>query len=303
VSLFILTAISLVVGAIFLIKKIWLLIAVQVFAWFFMLYSLLDWMPNYRFHVHIMPILFTLIALGVVKAIGRLGRRRVIYGRLAALVFFLMGFKYIETNIGMDKEGGYYEGIASSKKPSGWLSKVPDNVRTGIWPELMREALFLIENTDPGMTVGMRDIGFPGFIGNCRVYDQILLIDKEARAWQRALKMKKGKEIRNYVFGQYRRNLVAAAPDFFLYPVHGGEMKNMDKMYDEYLNDHMDKIKTLAYGEEKIVYYRKKGLKRKLSPEEVILKYEKMVKEHPGYPAFRNRLEELRKSVGKNDET
>jgi hypothetical protein len=305
--LFFILVISLVVGIWSLGKRIWLLISLQLFGWFFILYTLLDWMPNYRFHVHSLPVLFTVVALGLAELVCRIGQNKAVFGHGGAIVIFFLLAGYIEPNIAIDKEMGYYEGFIPakkpedrsnkpedhSKKPENWIFEVPGKIQTGVWPDLVREAMFLIENAGQDMTVGLRDIGFPGFISNMRVYDQIRLIDSEARNWRAALESKKGKIIRAYVQNGLRQNLINYNPDFYLFPMPKNKWPLVHNIYLRYFEKHMDQVKTLEYGAESIVYYRKKGLTRRYSNQELVDKYEKIVQEYPSYPAFGDRLKEL----------
>jgi hypothetical protein len=158
--------------------------------------------------------------------------------------------------------------------------------------------MFLIENTDENMTVGLRDIGFPSFITNCRIYDQEILVNKGAKASHAVFKSNNNNAIKAYVFGRMRQDLTDYRPDFYLFPgsvtFFWGEWVNvLDRMYEDFFYTQMEPIVRFNYGKESIVYYRRKGLNRRLSLDEVIGKYEKIVRKYTSYPAFKSRLDEL----------
>jgi hypothetical protein len=190
---------------------------------------------------------------------------------------------------------------SKTEKPAGWLWSIPTKVQRGVlWAGHMQQVMFLIENSAGGMTVGMRDIGFPGFITNCRIYDRDMLIHKEAQELSDVLKSQNDDYIRTYIFGEMRKNLENYDPDFFLYtPTKHLNPKlfrwNLfDRMYNDYFNTHMDIIKKF-YTPNKTLYvcYRKKGLSWRPTTEELIRKYEKIIRKNPWYPAFHRRLNEL----------
>jgi hypothetical protein len=209
------------------------------------------------------------------------------------------------------------------EKPDNWLTQVPDNIRKGIRPGLLHLAMFLIENTHQEMTVGMSDIGFPGYISNCRVYDWEMLVNKNAKDLYYVLKSNDKEAIKDFIFSNMRENLESHDPDFFFYhlpdPQRWREKKWVDPVYEtskywrkwsgemlnEYFNKNMDVIsyeewqRWKLYGRATFVCYRKKGLTYQPSISELIKKYEKIIRENPGYPAFKERLQELYRQAGR----
>jgi len=253
------------------------------FNWFFIIYSP-DWMPNYRYYMHTIPILFTVISIGIWEIINRVNKNY-------AVIALLLLAHHIAINVNIKTESDYNRRHPYEEKSSGWLMDVPENIKAGIWPSLINMTMFMIENTNNSMTVGMRDIGFPNFILGTRVYDQAMLVSKEAGT--KFAVIKKQKNILSYIYGNMRKNLKFYSPDFFVYPLffrHTLEKRHIRQMYKEHIESDMVLIKAGKRFE----YYRKKSLSWYIPQKELIRKYEDIVREHPSYPAFRYRLDTLR---------
>lgn len=286
-------------------RRVLLLISLLVFNWFYIIYVLFDWMQNYRYHMYTAPVLFTIIALGLSGLIRLSDMRNRLFGLVTgAVVVLVMGYS-INDIVGIKSSRPFHRYYIDSdshvKKSDRWLWSIPEKIRKGVRPgkKQARLTMFLIENSTPDMTVGMRDIGFPGFITNCRVYDRDMLIHKEARDLSSALRSKDEESVSAYIFGEMRNNLARYNPDLFLYPrarfisMDVFRWDLLDRMYNSYFEDNMELVleKTFLTGKTSIAYYKKKGLTYKPSLAQVIRKYESIVREYPDYPAFQRRLD------------
>ncbi len=290
-------------------KKTWFLISLLFFNYYFITYGT-DWMPNYRFFVHTMPVFFTVIALGLQESIRQVRLKKPKYSGIAILAVLLLLGHHIMLNVAIDQETCYNMRFSHTKKRHRWLRMVPYIVEHGVRPDLVRETMFLIENTNENMSIGLRDIGFPAFITNCRVYDQEMLVIKGAESCYSAFKSNNDDVIKSYIAGKMYQDLLDFKLDFYLFPgsvnfFWGKWVKEIDSMYEGFFKTEMEPIARRGYGKETIVYYRRKGLKERLSLTDVICKYEEIVKKYPSYPAFRYRLNNLYKKLErlKNKET
>jgi hypothetical protein len=313
--------ISLIMIILFMDRRTWLLLSLVIFNWFYIAYVPLDWMPNYRYHTYIMPILFTLIGLGLTELIRQLNLRSSIYGKIAAIAVIILLYQYITANITVDK-GMYRHRFNLISKPSDWLGQIPDKVRNGISPRFMHLAMFLIENSDQNMRVGMSDIGFAGYISNCRVYDFELLVNKKARDLFTVVKSGNEEETFFFIDNELRKEIQDYDPDLLIHHPRYRERKWLDPqnkfsklwrrrfraMYRNHISERMeiikyDKWQKWVRGEKKKVYfkcYRKEGVTYLPSISELIDKYEEIVQEYPVYPAFQQRLLELRQQAGQD---
>jgi len=263
------------------------------FSWFYIAYVRMDWMPNYRYHVHTLPIVFSLMSVGFYMLFAEFYKKKSCF----FIIMLLVG-AHIAININIDIESCYWGGY-HLEKPARWLENIPNNVKSGMWSSLIEETMFLVENTDENMTVGMHNIGLPGFVSNCRVYDQAMIVNKDAYRGFRALRDPCWKVTLSYIFGRMKKNLEYYNPDFFIYPSFfknspekTPERRYMELMYTEYFDSRMSLVKKVDKGHSYFMYYKKKGLKRKFSNNELIEKYKKIVQKYP-YTAFKERLEEL----------
>jgi hypothetical protein len=207
------------------------------------------------------------------------------------MILFLLIYHTIAV-IMVDTESCYNQLFQHKDKPADWLSTIPQKMERSFNPSLLPETFFLIENTDENMTVGLRDIGLPGYFANCRVYDLAMLVHPGAKTFFTLFKQGDQNKFQEYVNDILRDSIIGADPAYFIIPAHFTEnqLNVTTEMYKTYLETHMELLKTTNFDNKKINYYAKKNLIRRFTRAEIIRKYERIIAENPGYPAFKKRL-------------
>lgn len=275
-------------------RKAWPIAALLVFNWFFIACAH-DWMPNYRFHTHTLPVLFLVIGLGSWVIVKRLASRNAILGVGATVVIWALLVFHAVTNVSYDTITDYSRLRTSTRKPADWMSKIPGKVDKGISPPLLRQAFFLIENTSEEMTVGMRDIGFTAYASRCRIHDRAMLVNRLAPLFYTALN---DGSVQAFAYGTLRESLEKEKPDYFLYPPYTHLSnplwsREADSVYRNYFASQMETERTVGHRLGKVEVYRKKDLTWRPTRDELIEKYERLVKENPACKVLTERLDEL----------
>jgi hypothetical protein len=289
-------------------RNVWLPIALLICNWFFILYSWLDWMWNYRFHMYTLPILLTVMGLGLFQLFQCSAKLPLFFRRVAitaGILTLACLVTYAHTNLNTKSKSDYGRRAAIQMKENAWGRTVWERIQglmqKQLWitPGLGREAEYLLENSTEDSTVGMRDIGFPGYICNCRVFDMAMLIHREGKDLYAALAGKRG-NIRKYASEDGLGLLDKYAPDYFLFPrdLHEvgevGRLGQWTGVVEGYLKSNMKQVAELEYGDEgTIAYYERKSLERRPSISDLRRRYKEIVSKNEHYRFLRTRLIEL----------
>lgn len=277
-------------------KKAWPIVALLIFNWFFIACSP-DWMPNYRFHTHTLPVLFLVIGLGSSAILKTLARRSSILALCASVAIWAFVAFHVVTNVSYDTVSDYNQLRPSTRKPADWITQIPRKVDEGIAPPLLEQAIFLIENTSEQMTVGLRDIGFTCYASRCRVHDRAMLVNRLAPQYFTALTKS---SVESFAHGALREDLKEQNPDYFLYPPFTSLSadrwaRTADSVYRNHFANYMELVQTKRRRLGQVEIYRKKGLTWRPTRDALIGKYEKLVDENSACKVLKKRLEELRR--------
>jgi len=277
-------------------KKAWPIVALLAFNWFFIACAP-DWMPNYRFHSHTLPLLVLVVGLGSWTIVKRLAARSALLGAGAAVAIWALLLFHAITNVSYDTISDYNQLRPSTRKPVDWILRIPRKIDEGIAPPLLEQAFFLMENTTEEMTVGLRDIGFSAYASRCRVHDRAMLVNRLAPAYFAALS---DDSVRTFAHGALRESIEDQDPDYFLYPPFAHLSSDLwsraaDSVYRNYFAGRMEIVRTEGRRLGRVEVFRKKGLTWRPAREELIAKYEKLVHENPACKVLKKRLDELRR--------
>jgi len=277
-------------------RKAWPIAALLLFNWFFIACSP-DWMPNYRFHMHTLPLLFLVIALGSSVIVKKLETRSPLLGLSASVVICALLAFHAFTNVSYDSVSDYNQLRPTTRKPGDWITRLPRKVEEGITPPLLHQAMFLVENTSEKMTVGLRDIGFTCYASRCRVHDRAMLVHRLAPRYFEALR---SGSVEFFVFGDLQKDLREEDPDFFLYPpftdlASSSWSRVADSLYRNHFANRMERVRTGARRIGKVEVYRRKDLTWRPTRKELVDKYERLVDENPACKVLKKRLDELRR--------
>jgi len=286
----------LVLAALLMIRKAGrgslLLWAVLIFSWFFIAHSA-DWMPNYRFHAHTLPVVAILSAAGTAMLVSRMKRPG--SALIATLICLSIAVTQALFNLQIDVEARNYDFETRKTKEISSLFNPDPYFSEGIRPPLCEAAIYLIENGSETLTVAARDVGFIGYISRCTIYDLSMINNRMARTKRGLFRRDSSGEILEFIFGEMKDDVLAADPDVVIYPHERGATtwgRYQKMMFEEAVTSKMEVVQMERKKDFTQSIYAKKE-SRRFSREELIRRYKRIVEDHPHYPVFQKRLAEL----------